>query len=1010
MPVEFNRMRPRWLTAVALAGALLYGAPRVASAQTPAIVGRVVDARTTEGIAGVSVELQGSRIGAITRADGRFRVTGMQAGSYEVLARRIGYASGRLPVVVPTTGEVTLNFTLSPAAVSLDQVVVTGTAGAQEKRTVSTTVATINAADQLAQSAAPNITSLINGRAPGVAITGTTGRVGSGPDIQIRGRSSLSLSNAPLIYVDGVRINNATKTGPVGVSGVGSSFGAQNSNVAGRLNDINPDDIESIEIIKGPAASTIYGTEAANGVIQIITKRGSSGDRPQVSMQVQDGTIYFRDAQDRIATNYAKDPTGAIVPWNGVAQESARGTPLFHTGQSRLYDASVSGGRNDLKYYISSTYQNDIGVEANNSLRQFALHANLGANIAPRTDFSASLNYVDLSEHLGDDSGASAMLGAEVGHSLVFPATRGFGLGFLPEITQQYWDNADGINRFTASGTLTNQLASWFTQRAIVGMDYTGEDARAIERFLPPALAATVSPNTANGRIGQTLRHNSIVTADYNGTAKFNLTSALSTSTSVGGQYYRTELNGSVLGGASFPGPGVETVSGVSQQAAAQQGDTLNTTIGAYVQEQLGWRDRLFITGAVRVDNNSAFGNQFKWVTYPKIGASWVVNEEPFWQHFKGVVDALKLRAAYGESGRQPQAFAALRTFSPVPGPGGTSAVTTGQLGNSNLKPERGKELEAGFEASVFERLSLDFTYYSKRVTDEIVLQPVAPSSGFAGNQYQNLGRVDNHGIELSAQLQAIQRKRFAWEITGNLGTNKDVIRSLGGLPTLVTSAGQYNVVGYPIGGIFARPVVYAERNPNGSPTTGWAQNILCAGATPGSAPVSCGTTAPFVYLGTYTPKVTGSISNDFTFAKRLRLHALVDFKSGNKVYNANDNIRCTGLVGVPLCRQNYYPDEATPIQLAEMTGTATALGMVDEWYQPGSFAKLREVSATYTLPESMLHGFSRASFTIAARELHTWTRYKGLDPESQDNNSTTHDQGVVPPLSRLLASINFTF
>jgi hypothetical protein len=164
------------------------------------------------------------------------------------------------------------------------------------------------------------------------------------------------------------------------------------------------------------------------------------------------------------------------------------------------------------------------------------------------------------------------------------------------------------------------------------------------------------------------------------------------------------------------------------------------------------------------------------------------------------------------------------------------------------------------------------------------------------------------------------------------------------------------------------------------------------------------------VYFGTYTPKVVGSVSNDFTFAKRLRPHTLLDFKSGHKVYNANDNIRCTGLVGVPLCRGNYYPDEYSPIELAELTGTATSLGMIDEWMQPGSFAKLREVSVTYTVPEHLLRGFSRASVTLAGRELHTWTKYKGIDPESQDNNSTTHDQAVIPPLTRFLATINFTF
>jgi hypothetical protein len=467
-------------------------------------------------------------------------------------------------------------------------------------------------------------------------------------------------------------------------------------------------------------------------------------------------------------------------------------------------------------------------------------------------------------------------------------------------------------------------------------------------------------------------------------------------------------LNTSSLGGAGFTGPGVETVSGVAQIAAGTQTQTLNTTIGAYMQEQFGWRDRVFLTGAMRVDNNSAFGTDFKWVTYPKIGATWVVNEEPFWR-WKSVVNALKLRAAYGESGRQPQAFAALRTFSPIPGPGGTSAVTTGQLGNANLKPERGKELEAGFEANLFERLSLDFTYYSKHTLDEIVQQPVAPSSGFSGTQYLNLGRVDNHGMELAASLQAISRRNFAWEISTNIGTNKDVIRSLGGLPSLVTSAGQFNVVGYPINGIFVRPVVYAERDPNGTPAAGWAKDVLCAGATKGSAPVACAT-APFVYLGTYTPKVIGSVSNDFSFAKQFRLHTLVDFKSGHHVYNANDNIRCTALVGTPLCRENYFPNEATPIQLAEMTGTATQLGMIDEWEQPGSFAKLREVSLTYSVPERLLRGFSRASLTLAGRELHTWTRYKGIDPESQDNNGGSHDQAVIPPLTRFLATINVTF
>ena len=347
----------------------------------------------------------------------------------------------------------------------------------------------------------------------------------------------------------------------------------------------------------------------------------------------------------------------------------------------------------------------------------------------------------------------------------------------------------------------------------------------------------------------------------------------------------------------------------------------------------------------------------------------------------------------------------------PVPGPGGTSGVTTGQLGNSDLRPERGKELEAGFEANVFERLSLDFTYYNKHTENEIVAQSVAPSSGFTGNQFLNLGRVDNHGIELGATLQAFTRNVFSWDIAGSVATTKNIIKDLGGLPTLVTTAGQFNVVGYPIGGIFSRRVVSADRNPVGTPAGGWATNILCDGGS-GKAPVACNT-APFLFLGTPTPKITGSVANEFTFVKRLRIHTLVDFKGGHRVYNANDAIRCTAAVGTPLCRANYYPNEFAPIDLAQMTTAAINLGMSDEWYQPGSFAKLREVSATYTLPDRLLRGFSRASVSLAGRELHTWTKYKSIDPEASDITNAgagTHDQAVLPPLSRIIATINVTF
>jgi TonB-linked SusC/RagA family outer membrane protein len=976
-----------------------------ARAQSGAIIaGQVTDVRTRQGVARVTVQVEGTRLGTLTGEDGRFRILNVPAGTHVVTARRIGYGVARASVVASADRPASVELSLSPAATSLDEVVITGTAGGEQRRAIGNVVTTINAVDEKSKSGSQNLSSLIGARAPGVIIAPSTGRIGAGPSIQIRGRSSIGLDNSPLLYIDGVRVNNATQNGPVGSPG---RLGGQGSNVSGRLNDINPDDIESIEIIKGPAAGTIYGTEAANGVIQVITKRGASGATPQVNLQIQDGLLWFRDAENRVPTNYARDASGAIVAWNGVRSEADRGTPIFQTGQTRLFNMALSGGRDALTYYASGTYQNDLGVEPNNSLRQFTFHANLHVAPTPTVDFGTSLNFVTMSSHLGADFGASALLGAIAGHSLLFPAARGFFPNFPPEVPQTLYDNAQGIDRFTGSSTINHRPTSWLTQRVVVGIDHTGDDSRAIERFADPAIAAIIGPVVGGGSIGQTLRRSTIASADYSITGKAHVTDALSANTSLGGQFYRTELNSSFLGGIGFPGKGVETVSAVATPAQSTQTQTVNTTIGAYGQEQFSWRDRLFLTAALRVDNNSAFGDQFKWVTYPKLSAAWVVDEESVWP-VNQFVNSLKLRAAYGESGRQPAAFSALRTYSPTQGPAGVTAVTPNSIGNPSLKPERGKEVELGFESNLFNRLSLDFTYFTRRTTDEIISQPVAPSSGFAGNQFANLGRVDNRGIELQATLQALRRENVSWEVSGNVATNKDVIKSLGGVGGVVLSAGQTNVVGGPIGGIYTRRVVSADRDP----VTGLPINVLCDGA-PGASAVPCAT-APFQFIGTPTPATTGAVGNTVWLAKRLRLYALVDFKRGYRVQNNNEEVRCFGAAGAPLCRSNYYPLEYDPVYLAEHTGTAAGLGTLDQFYQDGSFVKLREVSATYTVPERFIHGFTRASITLAGRDLRTWTNYGGLDPEVNANNiatsANTADQALTPPLTRFVATLNLTF
>jgi TonB-linked SusC/RagA family outer membrane protein len=1000
-----------------LVAMLVLGA--TAGAQTGTVAGRVTDQRSTQPLDGATVDVVGTNLTATTDAGGQYRIAGVPAGARSIVARRLGYSAARQAVSVTDGSQATVDLALRPAAQSLDEIVVTGTSGGEQLRSIGAKVATIDAVEALSTSGAPTLGALLSGRTPGLVITTGSGRVGAGPAINIRGRSSIGLGNSPLIYVDGVRVDNAVGTGPTG----GGGFSAQGSQVGGRLNDITPEDIERIEIIKGPAASTIYGTEASNGVVQVITKRGAAGPKPEFNLQAQQGASWFRDAEGRMPTNYAACtaaqvlPTsttpachnltaGTILTWNAIAEEKARGRDLFNTGGTTLVSGAMSGTRNDVRYYVSSAFERDKGIEPNNGLQQFTAHVNLDLAINPKINVSTSLNYVDLRARLGNDFGASAMFGGVFGHDVVFPASRGFGLGFIPEVTQELWDNTQDVNRLTASGKIEHAPLTWLRHRLQMGVDYTGDDSRNLERFVPAPLAVTLSAATAGGRIGQVLRRGIGYTTDYSATANTAVRGALSQSASLGLQVFRKEDDFSFLGGFGFPGAGIETVSGAANPLPAVQTEQVNTTVGAYIQEKLDWKNRLFVTGALRVDNNSAFGEDLRWVTYPKVDVSWVISEEPFW-NWNQVLSGLRLRAAYGESGRQPTTFSALRTFSPTQGPGGTNAVTPGSVGNSELRPERGKELEAGFEATAFDRVTLDFTYFTKRTLDLIINQSVAPSSGFSGTRPMNLGRVDNHGIELAASAEVLRRADYRWEVYGSIATNKDVIKDLGGVPVLISAAGQFNQVGYPIGGIFSRRVVSADRDA----TTGQATNVLCDGGE-GQPAVACGT-APFVFIGTPTPKVSGAIGNSLTIFDNLRLHALIDFKRGHRVFNQDEVLRCAFALGAGLCEANHFPLKYSPLYLAEATGTALPTHIIHQYFQDGSFAKLRELSASYTVPPRWVWGASSATITLAARELHTWTNFGGIDPEVNSAGSAsafTGNQAITPPLTRLIATINLRF
>jgi len=451
------------------------------------------------------------------------------------------------------------------------------------------------------------------------------------------------------------------------------------------------------------------------------------------------------------------------------------------------------------------------------------------------------------------------------------------------------------------------------------------------------------------------------------------------------------------------------TTAAAAANVKGSQDYVTNTTLGFFVQQQMGWRDRLFLTGAVRVDNNSAFGKDVKLVTYPKISGSWVVSDESFW-HI-GAIDQFRLRSAYGLSGQQPDAFAALQTYVPSTGPNDQPIVTPQFPGNSNLKPERAQEFEAGFEASLFRRFSLDFTYFTKQTRDAILSRGTAPSGGFPNPQFVNIGRVANHGVELAVNASAINRREVSWDIGASVATTHDRIEDMGGLPAIVFSGlpDQHHEQGFPIAGFFTKRVVSATYDP----ATKKAINALCDGGighNPGGAPVPCAT-APQVFVGSITPKASGAVNTSVTLWQQLKLHAMADFRKGNKLLNATDLIRCSIF---SICEVNVSPEKFDPRYLVTVQN-ASGLQYTDEFLQNASFWRLREVSATISAPERWARrvGAGAASVTLAGRNLHTWTPYGGLDPESRSQlgiQVDSFDQAVTPALAQFITTFTLTF
>lgn len=1001
------------LLPVSLAAASLT-TPGLQAQQQGVVAGQVVAEATRRPLPSAQVAIAGQAgKGTLTDADGAFRITGITGDSVTLNVRLIGYSPISQKVRVGATN---LVFALADRPVELNQVVVTGTAGGQQARTIGNSVAKIKAAEVVASAAIPSVEGLINGRAPGVTVVPGTGQIGAGANIHVRGMTTFSLSGNPLIYVDGIRVDNETGTG-IAVQAFGSG-------VVSRMNDFDPANIESIEILKGPAAATLYGTEAARGVINIITKKGSSGGT-RYNFMVKQGANWFMNPEGRLPVNYWKDPTGKIQSLNIVEREDARGTPIFQTGRLQNYVASISGGTGDMRFYVSAGKEDNEGAEPNNWRDQFNARTNLGLTPNEKVDISSSLGYIDSHTMLGCEGGCGgAMWGSYFSTPQNLPENcapedmpecgwvRGFNSS-PPEVDRSMQDWQD-VNRFTGSFTVNYKPFGWFSNRLVIGTDFTQEKNEQLLPYLTNDTLRYFWGQNADGWKYQYRRDIVFNTYDYNGTANFDLTPKINSATSVGVQYYQKQFSSIEAEGDFFPAPGLETISSAAIRPVTNDNYSNNNTLGFYAQEQFGWQNRLFLTAAVRVDNNSAFGKDVKWVTYPKASLSWVLNEEPYFEeHAPGWITTFKLRAAYGESGQQPQTFTALRTFDPIPGPNGTAALTPGLLGNPDLGPERGKEVELGFDAGFLDdRLGLDFTLYDTHTEDAILLRDVAPSTGFGANsQYVNAGEIQSQGIEALLTAHVLTGESYGWDLGLNFSANRGKVLQVTEGDTAIVQGSIQERIGYAPFSVFRERVVGADYDPS----TGRAVNIMCDDANGGSMPCYDANgviQAPRVYLGRSVPAWEGSLSSSVRFLTRFRLNVMADFKGGYVKLDNNLRIRCQIFA---TCLEAITTERTDPVRLAQIQSGGV---LRDMFYVDGDFMKLREISLSYDVPVSFAHRFGASALTLnaAARNLHTWTGYTGLDPEATflsngiGGGDQFLDQAEIPQLASFVFTAHLSF
>ncbi len=963
--------------------ASMVATPEVQAQELGRLTGLVTSARSSAPLSEVQVFLADSNQGTLTGQNGRYLILNLEPGTYTVTAQRIGFATQTQEVTLAAGGEGVVNFIMSEEALGLDEIVVTGTAGAARRREVGNVINQINVADVAAPPA--NVDQLLAAQAPGLNMNIGSGAAGSGAQIRLRGAVSVNQSNQPLIFIDGIRVRNdgyAKNVPPTGFQG------RSGNNAASPLNDINPADIDRIEVIKGSAASTLYGTEAAAGVIQIFTKRGSSG-APRWTAQIDQGLNSLNSFQPDVDVRPPGDPTFADIPQGDYSYQFLNMDPFLRTGYRNRYSLSVAGGGQTLQYFISGQTEGNEGVLPNDDEDRFNLRGNFTFTPLANLNMQVNTSYTrtDISNTATGNNAHGLTLN-------VFRRERNYFSSGDQELLSQLLnqDITTRIDRIILGSTINWQPTSRFTNKLVVGYDQASQDNRNLRPFgfvrAPLGILSTLGANFTT------------LTVDYVGSYDLDLASDFSTTLSFGGQSITDETRQINAEGRDFPGPGEPDIDAGGVTLAFENRLRV-VNAGFLAQALFGWKDRYFLTAGFRMDGNSAFGDDLNLQFLPRLSASYIISDEGFWGDGWG---SLKLRAAYGESGRAPGAFDAVRTWSPV-GFGGSPAFQPNNFGNPNLGPEVTAETEVGFDWALFDsRLSTEFTYYRQKTTGGLFDVRFPPSNGFALSQSENVGEMINQGFEVSVFANIIDGRTWGVDLAGNLYTNESEVISLGGAVPFQAGGG-WVFEGQPI--MSRRGIQFR----NGDQV---AEPRLCEESDGPDAVCF----EQDVFLGPAQPEMVFNLTPTVRGPFGVTLSARTEWQMGAWIQDGASRNGIRRNVRWPTCSAYYALADEGNAELATMRDQKQCDPTLHEsglnFYEADHF-RLRDVTLQVPLG-GLVPGSNNSTITFSAQNawLHNFSM-PGFDPmmignagfaESQNPAITEH----IPAPATFLVSLRMVF